>query len=40
MKSNALDKSTNNSEFFARTPKIRRIVKICDVVDRFLQKPF
>ena len=27
--------------FFARTPsRIRRIVKICDVVDRFLQKLF
>ena len=26
--------------FFARTPKIQRIVKICDVVDRFHRKPF
>ena len=27
--------------FFARTPsRIRRIVKICDVVDRFFRKPF
>ena len=41
---NALDKSTNNSvasRIFARTPfNIRGIVKICDVVDRFLWKPF
>ena len=28
------------SRFFARTSRIRRIVKICDVVDRFLPKPF
>ena len=26
--------------FFSRTPRIRRIVKICDAVDRFLRKPF
>ena len=42
MESNALEKSTNNSvasRFFARTPRIRRIVKICDV-NRFLPKPF
>ena len=36
--------STNNnvaSKFFARTPsRIRRIVKICEVVDLFLRKPF
>ena len=43
MESKALVKSTNNivaSRFFARTPRIRRIVKICEVVDRFLRKPF
>ena len=43
MESNALEKSTNNivsSRFFERTFRIRRIVKICDVVDRFLRKPF
>ena len=26
--------------FFARTPRIRRIVKIYDIVDQFLRKPF
>ena len=40
----SLEKLTNNivaSRFFARTPsRIRRIVKICDVVNRFLRKPF
>ena len=44
MESKALVKSTNNivaSRFFARTPsRIRWIVKICDVVDLFLRKPF
>ena len=44
MESKTLVKSTNNivtSRFFARTPsRIRRIVKICDVVDLFLRKPF
>ena len=45
MKSKALDKSANNivasSFFFARTPlRIRRIVKICEVVDLFLRKSF
>ena len=44
MESKALEKSTNNivaSRFFANTPsRIRRIVKICDVADRFLRKPF
>ena len=39
-----LGKSTNSiiaSRFFARTPsRILRIVKICEVVDLFLQKPF
>ena len=44
MESKALAKSTIYivvSRFFARTPsRIRRIVKICDVVDRFLRKPF
>ena len=41
MESNTLEKSTSKSvtsSFFARTPNIRRIVKICDVVDRFLRK--
>ena len=36
-------KSTNNivaSRIFARTPRIRQIVKICDIVDLFLRKPF
>ena len=36
--------STNNSvasKFFTRTPSmIRRILRICDVVGRFLRKPF
>ena len=40
MESNALEKSTNNSvvlSFFAWTPsRIQQIVKICDVLDRFL----
>ena len=40
----AMAKSTNNivaSRFFAyTTSRIRRIVKICDVVDLFLRKPF
>ena len=44
MESNALKKSTNNSvalRFFVRTlSDIRWIVKICDVVDGFLRKPF
>ena len=44
MESKALRKSTNNivaSRSFGRTPsRIRRIVKICDVVDCFLRKPF
>ena len=44
MESKALVKSTNNMvacRFFVRTPsKILRIVKICDVVDLFLRKPF
>ena len=43
MESNALEKLTNNivaSRFFARTSRIQRIVKICDVVDLFFQKPF
>ena len=44
MESNALEKSTNNivasTFFFSRTPKIRRIVKICDVEHRFSRKPF
>ena len=44
MKSKAFAKSTNNivaSRFFARTPsRIQQIVKICDVVDLFLRKPF
>ena len=42
MESNALEKSTNDSvisRILTRTPKIQRIVKICDVVDRFLRKP-
>ena len=41
--SNALQKSINKCwlRFFTRTPsKIQQIVKICDVVDRFLRKPF
>ena len=44
MKSKALEKSTNNIvafRFFAHTPsRIRRIVKICDIVDRLFGKPF
>ena len=43
MESNVLRKSTGNIlawRFFARTPRIRQIVKICDVLDRFLQNPF
>ena len=42
MGTNALEKSTNTivaSMFIARTPRMREIVKICDVVDRFLRKP-
>ena len=44
MESKALEKSTNNivvSRFFAHTlSRMRRIVKICDVVDRFLVSIF
>ena len=44
MESKALVKSTNNivaCRLFARTrSRIRRIVKICDVVNVFLRKPF
>ena len=42
MESNALEKLMNNvaSRHFARSPSIRRIIKICDVVDRFLRKLF
>ena len=44
MESKALEKSTNDIvafRFFAHTPsRIQRIVKICDIVDRFLRKPF
>ena len=44
MASKAFEKSTNNiiaSEFFTLgLSRIRRIVKICDVLDRFLRKPF
>ena len=43
MESNALEKSTNRrvaSRFLAWTPKIWRIGRICDVVNRFLRKPF
>ena len=44
MESKALVKSTNNivaCRFFERTPsRILRIVKICEVVDLFLWKPF
>ena len=43
MESNALEKSTNKSvalSFFAQTSKIWQIVRIYDVVDQFLQKPF
>ena len=44
MESKALEKLKNNiiaSRFFARSPsRIRRIVKICNVKDPFLRKPF
>ena len=44
MESNALEKFITNSvakRFFARTPSmIQRIVRICDLVDRFLWKSF
>ena len=44
MESKTLVKSTNNivtSKFFARTPsRIRRMVKICDLMGLFLRKPF
>ena len=44
MELKALVNSTNDMvawSFFARTPsRIRRIVRICDVVDLFLRKPF
>ena len=44
MESKALEKSTNNivaSRFFTGTSsRIRRSVKMFDVVDRFLRKPF
>ena len=44
MESKVLEKSINNivtARFFARTlSRIQRIVKICDVVDLFLWKPF
>ena len=44
MGSKALERSTNNivaSMFFAYTlSRIRWIVKVCDVVDRFFRKPF
>ena len=44
MESKAIVKLTNDivaSRFFARTPsRILRIVKICEVVDLFLRKPF
>ena len=44
MESKALVKSTNNivaCRFFACTPsRLRQIVKICEVVDLFLRKPF
>ena len=44
MESKALVKSTNNivaSRFFESKPsRIRRIVKICEVIDLFLRKPF
>ena len=40
---NRLEKSTNSSvtlRFFARSPSmIQLIVRICEVVERFLQKP-
>ena len=44
MGSKALEMSTNKivvSSYFSHAPsRIRRIVKICDVEDRFLRKPF
>ena len=44
MESKALAKSTTNivaCRFFAHTPsRIQRIVKICDIMDLFLWKPF
>ena len=43
MESNALKNSKNRcvaSRFFARTPKIWGIVRICNFVDRFPRKPF
>ena len=41
IESNNLEKSTNNRDFFAcNLFRIRRIVRICVVVDRFLRKPF
>ena len=44
IESKASEKSTNNivaSRFFSPTPsRFRRIVKICDDLDRFLRKPF
>ena len=44
MELNTLEKSTNNnvaSRFIAHTTlMIRQIVRICEVVDWFLQKPF
>ena len=44
MKSNASEKSTNKSvvsSFFLSAPSmIQWIIRICDVVNRFLQKPF
>ena len=43
MESKALENSINNivaSRFFASTPRIRRIVKICYVEDQSLRKPF
>ena len=43
MESNALEKSTYKGvalRFFAQTPVTQWIVRICDVVGCFLQKPF
>ena len=43
MESKALEESTINivpSRVFARTPRIRWIINICYVVDRFLRKTF
>ena len=44
IESRAMEKSPNYcvvSRFFAPTPSIIQwIVRICDVVDRFLRKPF